>query len=312
MDTPANEVTATASESKAPKVKTVADDMASRRIFPNITEATAYLQAANTEFSDFPKLVESGGLAAAGMDEEGDFDSAIYTPETAVMVALLRRQGKGVKAIVVAPIPTLDQLLANEGGWQWVDRIIQKELNHVAVRHLREAEDVSTVVDQIPTTLEAYITSSRDGGGGIMETFDELYKNINATLAAKLPVWAKMRFTKSELKKAMESKGYASEYYSATEDYKGRSLFVDAINLGILVSKRKGLDPTIFERWLTTRDNKAFTAGDESDEDEGFDLEALTDSLLSEDAAPAEAPAAEGTEAEAPAPDADSGEQPTA
>lgn len=284
------------------KAKTVSEDMDARRVFPNITAATEYLSACSESISDFNAIVEAGGLAAPGMDENGQFDSAIYTPETAVMVSLLRNQRK-VKAIVVAPIPTLEQLMANEAGQSWVDRIILKELNHVAVRHLREAEDVSTVTDQMPTTLEAYVTSQREGGG-IQETFDELYKLINSTLAAKLPVWSKARFIKSELKKALQSKGYASEYYPALEDYKGESLFVVALNLGISAAKRKGLDPTIFERWAATRDAKAFSPTDTEEEDD-LDLDSLTESLMSEDAKPAaETTPTEAPEGEAPAPDA--------
>lgn len=290
----------TATESKTPKAKTVAEDMDSRRIFPHIGEATAYLHATAAAIPDFKEQT----IAAPGMDEDGNFDSTIYTPETAVMVSVLRKQGKGVKAIVVAPIPTLDQLLANEAARGWVDKIIAKELNHVAVRQLREAEDVTTVVDQMPTTLDAYITSSRETGG-IIETFNELYKLINATLGGKLPVWQKARLTKGELKKAMESRGYALEYYSALEDYKGQSLFQTALELGINAAKRKGLDPTIFERWLSTRDAKVFTPGDEDEDEEALDLDSLTDSLLAEDAdegeeAPAPAPAAEA-ETEQPA-----------
>lgn len=278
--TPAADAAATAA---AAKPKTVAEDMAPRRIFPNIAEAVAYLKATATAIPDFKEQT----IAAPKMDENGNFDSATYGEGVAVMVALLRNRQK-VKAIVVAPIPTLDQLLANEAGKAWVDRIIAKELNHVAVRHLREAEDVTTVVDQIPTTMDAYITSQRDGGGGIMETFDELYKLINATLSAKLPVWNKARFIKSELKKSLESKGYASEYSPQLEDYKGESLFVTALNLGINAAKRKGLDPTIFERWLATRDAKAFVPG-ETDDDDELDLDSLTDSLLA-DAAKADEP----------------------
>jgi hypothetical protein len=170
-----------------------------------------------------------------------------------------------------------------------VEKILHKELNHVAVRHLRDAEDVSTVVDQIPTTLDGYITSGREGGGGIMEAYDELYKQINATLAAKLPVWSKARFTKGELKKALESKGYAAEYYPAVEDYKGASLFETALQLGVAAAKRKGLDPTIFERWADTRNTKTFTPGDEEDDD-SLDLDSLTDALIDSDKGEGEQP----------------------
>jgi hypothetical protein len=98
----------------------------------------------------------------------------------------------------VAPVPKIDVLLDSPAGKSWVEKILHKELNHVAVRHLRDAEDVKNFVDQMPTTVEGYITSER-GTGGIIETFNELYKGIDTALSAKLPVWAKARFIKSEL-----------------------------------------------------------------------------------------------------------------
>lgn len=279
------------------KAKTVAENMSARRVFESVEAMTEYLQATAASIPDFNSIVEAGGLAAVGMDEEGNFDPAIYGEGMEPMVAVLRKQGKGVKAIVVAPIPTLDSLLSDDAGRDWVQRIIHKELNHVAVRHLRDSEDVSSVVDQMPTTREGYITSSREAGGGIMETFDELHKQINATLSAKFTPWQKQRLIKTELRKALESKGYALEYYPSLEDYKGESLFALALKLGISAAKRKGLDPTIFERWAATRDAKVFTPGEQDEDD--FDLDSLTDSLLESgeeaaaEAAPVEAPEAE-------------------
>jgi hypothetical protein len=276
------------------QTKTVGDDMAARRIFANPEEAANYLNQCGESFSDFANIP----LAAPGIDEEGNFDSAVYVDGMVPMVATLKNQKTGVKAIVVAPIPTLDFLLSDDAGRQWVEKIIQKELNHVAVRPLRDAEDISTVVDQMPTTRDAYISSAREGGSGILETFNELYKLINSTLAGKVPVWSKARLIKGELKKAMESAGYAAEYYPALENRgEGKdSLFVVALNLGINAAKKKGMDPTIFERWLATRDAKKFSAQDQDDADD-FDVDSLTDSLMEakEDEAPAgeEQPAAE-------------------
>lgn len=286
--------TGTAANGKAADApKTVLEDMANRRVFSAtkdetgavtqtaVQAASEYLNASAQTFTDFG----SYPLAAPGIDAEGNFDPAIYGDDSDVMVALLRHKSK-VKCIVVAPVPTLDSLLSDAPGIDWATKILHKEMNHVAVRALREADDVSTVVDQMPTNRMGYIESNR-GDGGIMEAFSELHKPVNATLAAKFPVWAKARLIKSEMKKAMESKGYAAEFYPALEDYKGQSLLVIALGLAVATAKRKGLDPTIFERWLATRDQKVYTPGEaeEQDEDE-FDVEALTESLLS-DAKPA-------------------------
>lgn len=295
MSTNPNEAAATPT---AAKVKTVADDMPARRIFNNIEEAGTYLAA---QYAAIPELADGTvPLVAPGytVDEngEGTFDSAVYTGP--VMVAVLRNQRK-VKAVVVAPIPSISDLLANEAGKAFVDKVLFKELNHVAVRHLRDAEDVVSMADQIPTTLEGYITSGRDGTGGIMETYDELYKLIITTLGKRLPVWEKARFTKGELKKALESKGYASEYYPAVEDYKGESIFEVALALGASAAKRKGLDPAIFDRWAATRDQKAFNPADTTDEDEDLlDSDSLLSAMMDEEAAPA--PATDEAQAETP------------
>lgn len=272
------------------KPKTVADDMAARRVFDNVESALPYLHKCAEDFKDFAEIP----LAGVGLDEEGNFDPEIYTESMRVMVATLRKAKEGVKAIVIAPLPTLDSLLADDAGKAWVQRILDKELNHVAVRPLRDAEDVSTMVDQMPTTRDAYISSARDGGAGIMEAFNELFKQLNSTLAAKVPVWAKARLTKSELKKSLENAAYAAEYYPALEDRgEGKdSLFVVCLNLAITAAGRKGLDPTIFQRWMDTRNAKTLATTQEEEDD--FDADSLAEDMLAEPEAEA------GTDPEAP------------
>lgn len=268
--------------------KTVNDDMPNRRVFPSVEKASEYLNASAQTYVDFAKIP----LAAPGLDEEGNFDPTIYTDSMDVMVALLKADRK-LKCIVIAPIPKIPTLIgATEEDYgkipaaqrDWVEKILHKELNHVAVRPLRDAEDVTTMVDQMPTTLEAY-TAGREGGAGILEAFNELYKSVNSTMSSKSPVWAKARLIKSELRKALESRGYALEYYAAIED-RGEdkeSLFVLALRLFILASEKKGLDPAIFERWLSTRNAKTFTAGTEEDEDD-FDVDAMLSDMESKEA----------------------------
>jgi hypothetical protein len=273
----------------AEKAKTVADDMDNRRIFPDIDSAVQYLTQSSERFTDFGAMT----LAAPGMDEEGNFDSDIYTDEMDVMVSLLRNKSK-IKAIVVAPIPKIHVLLGlpaddyaaleNPTGKAWLEKILHKEMNHVAVRALREAEDVSTVIDQMPVSIDGYLEPGR-GDSGAMESFNELYKQLLAALGSKVPAFAKARLIKSEFKKALENRGYAEAFYPVLEDFKGTSLFEAALKLGLEAAKRKGLDPTIFQRWLDTRATKTYTAGNESDDEEEFslDLDAMSDSMLAEE-----------------------------
>jgi hypothetical protein len=294
MSTNPTEATAPAT----PKVKTISEDMPARRIFATPDEAAAYLN----QWTECPDWEQTALAAPAVNFETGEFDPAVYTEAMNVMVSTLKNKGK-VKAIVVAPVPKVSVLLDSDAGKAWVEKILNKELNHVAVRHLRDAEDVRNFIDQMPTTVDGYISSER-GTGGIMETFDALYKAIDQALAAKVTAWSKARFTKGELKKALESKGYALEFYPTIEDYKGQSLFEKALQTGIIAAKRKGLDPAIFERWANTRNAKTYEPGDE-DEDE-LDLDNLAD-LLDEEAeatpetAVTEQPEGEAPQAEAPA-----------
>ena len=274
---------------KESKAKTVAEDMTARRKFPNAVEAIAYLSNCAATLTDFDDQV----FATQGVsnDDEGNlvFDPAIYTPGMDVMISKLANREKGgkstIKAVVITAAPSLDSILSavpvNPSVREWLEKIVDKELNHVAVRQLRTAADVTTVADQMPTTLEAYISSGRESTGGIMETFNELFKDLIAAFAKRSPAWQKARLTKGELKKALESKAYALEYYPTLEDRADKdSLFVMALQLGINAAKKKGLDPAIFDRWLETRDAKAFDIEEEEEED--FDLDDLESEMTAE------------------------------
>lgn len=285
-DVVASGTTAAPAESKP---KTVIENMDSRRMFDSTEDAAAYLNKCAEDFTDF----DSHPQVIHGIDEEGNFDSAVYTEDMRVMVAVLANRGeKGkpstVKAIVVTPAPKLDAILDSEIGKAWAAKIIDKELNHVAVRALRTADDVETVADQMPLTLADYVTSSRESSGGIMETYNELFKPLIATLAARSAPFAKARLTKGEFKKALESRAYALEYYSKLEDRGDKpSLFVMAAQLGQREAKEQGLDPAIFDKWLATRDEKQFAAATAEDQEDDFDLDSLvmvTDEAKSDDA----------------------------
>lgn len=283
MTTTENTTAATATNSK---VKTVANDMDSRQVFATLAEAEQYLQGCASRFDDWDD--QTLVAPALATDEEGNpigFDPEVYGLDSnEIMVATLKNKGREgeaskMKAIVFAPIPTLDALLATSEGRDFVVEIVRKELNHRAVRQLRVVEDVTTVADQIPSNMGAFLSSSRSDGG-ILETYNELYKTINTTIGGARGVWRKAKLTKSELRKALESKAYALEYYPALEDGRDGSLFEAAITLGINAAKRSGMDPTIFARWQESRNAKTLTT-EEDDEDE-LDFAALTDAMLSE------------------------------
>lgn len=271
------------------KTKTVADDMRQRRTFypeaeaSALESATSYLAKCMDDFDDF----DSYPVVAPGMsaDEEGNtvFDPDVYSDSVGVIVGVLKKKGEGVKCIFMAPIPNLPALVTteDEAAHSWAVGILEKEANHVAVRHLRDADDLEDARNQMPHSVEAYTTSSRGVTSGIMQAFDDLYKNISQTIGSKVGAWSRARLNKSDLRRALESSAYAREYYAALEERgDSPSLFVIALDLGIRAAKEKGLDPTIFERWKATRDEKPFTATEDDEDD--FDLDSLTSTLLGE------------------------------
>jgi len=273
------------------KPKTTLEGMTGYRTFDSTEDAMAYLQKCGEDFSDFGEQP----FAMVGIDDAGNFDPEIYTPEMRVRVAVLRnvprtttvngkpvRDPTTIKAIVVTPVPTLESLMADEAGQSWLLKVLDKELNHVAVRPLRDAENLETAMSQMPTTRAGFIESTRDGGG-IMDTFNDLHQIINDQLKKSVPIWNKAKLIKAELKKAMESKAYATEYYPALEDRGDKpSLFVLALQFGQKVAKNKGLAPDIFDKWLATRDAQTLK-GATAEDDNDVSLDDLTADLFGSD-----------------------------
>jgi hypothetical protein len=287
--------TAAAAGAKAPSIVA----MESRRIFDSTDAAIEYLTGLGAKYHDFGRVPFVG----TGIGEDGNFDPAVYVNGMRVMVSKLTNKGskeKGtettMKAIVVAPVPSLELLMSTEGGPDFVNRVLATELNHIAVRQLRNADDVSTEIGSVPTTVDGYINTGNGEGASLLDAYNALWQNLNKALAAKIPAWARARFTKQELKKALESAAYAREIYSALEDRPAKadgtsgSLFVAALVMLTSAAKRDALDSTLFERWATNRDAAMFDPASETEID--FDMDELAASLL----APASATPIAGAE----------------
>lgn len=288
------------------KALTVIDDMDQRRLFDSVDEATAYIAKCQTEFADF----NSYPVAAVGLTEDGNFDPEVYTDEMRIAVSVLTKRGDGpnsttVHCIVIFPAPKLSAILglpegvelSNAAGTDWLIGIMEKELNHVAVRQLRKAEnaeEIAEAVDSMPTSVADYITSGRESTSGILETFNALWQIIKKGIGAKSKPFALANLSKKELRKAMESASYAATVYPQLETRQNKkgepeSLFVLAATFGQMLAKQESLDPTIFDRMLSQRNEKEISVAEDEEE---FDLEAMAASL----AAKAEpTPAADAT-----------------
>lgn len=315
------------------KQKTVLDDMPARRIFDTKESASAYILESMTTYSDlgnYPVVSpvdakrEGGAIAGLGQDDNGNFvfDGEIFPDSMRVMVAVLTTRGEGVgsskvKAIVVAPVPTLEATLADPAGKSWLESRLDTEYNRAAVRVLRDTKDSVTdlsditVLDQMPRSLSDYVTSSRVGTSTLLEAFEEYWKSIKTALGKLSKSWKLANLPKREFKNAMSSAAYASQYYPTLEDSalgagKRGSLFAIALGAFKAEATKAGKDSTIFDQWLNTRDS--YVIDENAQDDEEADDELSVDALF---AAMATGTTEESTETVEAAPEAPAADEVT-
>lgn len=312
---------------KTPRVKSVLEDLSPKSpyYFDSAEDAANFLTKCQADIPDF----ESYPFIANGIDDEGDFNPDVYTDATRVMVHVLTNRGTTTKdaqgteiktpatirAIVVTPVPRISAIEADELGRKWLDKIINTQIAHVAVAVLRKSEDLNlarrdmpgVITETVPGNegeepleIERFNLASFFSGresGGVMETYDKLFRGIIDGFSIKSKAWKRSRLNKAELKKALESKAYALAVYSPLEDRGDKpSMFVMAAQVGIREAKEAGLDPTVFEQWLDSRDDKAASTGAD-EEDDDFDLD---DIVLAQDEQDAKDAETATTEVEAP------------
>lgn len=295
-------------EAKKAEPKTVLSDMKTPRFFDSIEDASAYLGKCQEDLSDFAKQE----FVMNGIDPEtGEFDPAVYGEGVRVMVHVLKNRGTKskdalgnevttpatVQCIVVTPTPHLDAIQSDSVGNGWLQKIFDTQIAHVAVAPLRGSENLAVSSKDMPLALADFVTARESSS--VAATFDAQFRDIIDALKGKSAAWAKAKITKAELKKAFESKAYALAVYPKLEDRGDKpSLFVMAMQLGIREAKANGLDPTIYDTWIATRDAKAV---DDSaiEDDADFDLDDLTLGKKEEAAAPTPTESTDGNGEEA-------------
>lgn len=329
----ATQLETTTQAPKAPRVKSVLEDLSPKSpyYFDSTDDAANFLTKQQEDIPDF----EDYPFIANGIDpDSGDFNPDVYTDATRVMVHVLTNRGTTskdaqgneiktpatIRAIVVTPVPRISAIEADDLGRKWLDKIINTQIAHVAVAVLRKSEDLNlarrdmpgVITETVPGNegeepleIERFNLASFFSGresGGIMETYDKLFRGIIDGFSIKSKAWKRARLNKAELKKALESKAYALAVYSPLEDRGDKpSMFVMAAQVGIREAKEAGLDPTVFEQWLESRDDKAASTGAD-EEDDDFDLDDIVLAQDEADEKAAEVAATEGTEeVEAPA-----------
>lgn len=214
-----------------------------------------------------------------GTDENGDplpkggVDESIYNGMFVRLGTLATRvdDGKGtkrngVKAITVIPVPMLDAILSAEGGRDFMQKVLNKEMGLVAYRNIRDAateNDLLAGMAKSPTTVEAYLVESkRAGSAGDTETFDALWKALRQSIKETIPALYALLPSKVEVIKAIRSKVYALNEHNELETASQGSIFVmlaQATIASAKVNKNKDgspnpLDTSAIEDWLAERD----------------------------------------------------------
>ncbi len=245
---------------------------------------------------------ESAGVAILtnGMTEEGALDPAHF-PGRVVIHVLRNRATKTisrdpatganvetvipatVKAICIYPAPALSTLFQSDEAQPWLATIINTQLARVAVASIRDADlsdpaAFETAMASLPTEDADYWTQSA-GGGSALASFDALYKAIRAGFDA-VPATKAYKITKSNFKQALESTAFAKALYGGLEEFqwngKAVSLFVKSLELAKVKAAKAGLDASIFDRWLATRDSVSYgQSADTTETPDDFNLDAL-------------------------------------
>lgn len=306
-DTNTNEAPATTEATTAEsKAKTVLENMDSRRVFNTTEEAGSYIAKCMEDFADFGNYEVVFAGCIRDDDGNADFNPEVYTDEMAIAICKLTEKGNAkegkestVKAICIYPTPKLEYLLQSESGKQWVESIVEKEANLVAMRQPRKAADKDELHDAeeaMPTTPEDYWTSGRDTASSAVATYNEIWKRIKAAIGKKVKAFGNANLSKKELRRGMESSSYAAATYPILENRTNKagqpeSAFVGAATYGMLLAKKEGLDPSLFEKMLATRNEREIEVNE--DEDDLLDFEAMAAEIET-------APAGEVTTEEVP------------
>lgn len=268
------------------KAKSI-NDVSQRSIFPGVEQAMEYIGKLVDIMGDEQLPLHMFGFQ---MDSEGEVtakEGEEWPEGFNAAVILLQRQEEvddgegGLKkkqiphTILLRPFPTVEQLLADGAGEKMIRSVLEKELNHRAVRPLRTADNLAAVLGEVPASIAAFCSSGRESGGAILGAYNDLYAQVHDYVKGKIDRVSRARLIKAEMKKCLENTSYANHYYTALEEAND---FKTLLSCFIALGKKKGVDVTIFESWAATRDEQSFD-GAESD-DEGLTTEDLLDGLI--------------------------------
>jgi len=258
------------------KAKTIAQ-VNPREIFATPDAALTHLEAISTIMGDdqlpmymYGYTVDEEGNLSENADEvwpEG-YQAAVYIlsnrQEVPSDIEGETKMGNVPQAIFLRPVPTIELLLADPQGKLMVESVIDKEVQHRAMRPLRTADNHGAVIGEVPISIAAFCASGREASGSIVASYNELWSEILTYVKGQLSRVAKAKLTKSEFKKCLENAAYANCYYEALESAGDFKLMLQLL---IRQAGNVGIDSQVFENWLGSRDEQVFTAVEDDDDD---------------------------------------------
>lgn len=282
----------TAVDTRKPTVELVTG----RRVFATLALAGVALgaiAASATDFDSIP-LVTPG----ATFDAEGAFipEAPEWTADSHEIMltplgtkAVKNAAGEVTKpakliALVFCPIPTVDAASMDIAGLAALNEVWRKEMNHRAVRKLRNAENVQAAATEMPLSLESFVTAQDSGPSGL-DAFDDHWLTVSTVLAKQVPAWA-ARFPggkgKAAIRGAVENAAKAKAMFGELEAFgnPSQSLFVRLLQTTIKLATKAGQDVALLNAWLTSRDAQTFDVSAEVT-DTGT-LDGMFDDLLAE------------------------------
>ena len=261
---------------------------------PDLESAVKAFEAATAAAPEvsayFPTriVVDKKGKPVLDADgnEQQELDLSLFetaNPVVAVVGARVKnattgKMDSGIRAILLFPLPTVQQFLDSENGASFVAKVIEKEAAHVSFRELRNAEtqaELDAAFAGMPRDVDSFVASHTRGGGVNLDTFNTAWPDVKAELKQKATALYDHLPQKADLIRAIRSKKAAEQI---DNDLESRGIFVWLANAVIKFAENwkdkdgnaDPLDTTPIQEWLENREVE-----DLSKAEKAKDLDAL-------------------------------------
>jgi hypothetical protein len=183
------------------------------------------------------------------------------------LLGVKKEKTSGARAIVIMPVPTVEDYDADSAGHDWLDKIVVKETSHVAFRALRNVPDTSESIAELeqaaqrmPVTVTDYAEQHRATAAISLEAFNTVWPALRQMLLKEWPALKTALPAKSEIINAIRSKSYATREYADLESQNLFPFIGDAVvkMCGDLKDEKTGqpapVDASEVEDWLESRE----------------------------------------------------------